>query len=311
MDARNDAGDGPHDVVSEVVDADSERWRALAADREPRDDSFRPKGWSRPAAVAGFGCLSVGFGVTALVTGLGIAISAMLEGHALQGVSMGMIMGGGGAWILFFGGIGSFRFGAGRAPRLVTVQDGNVVRAGVRLPYSRTRLVQGVAASLGAALCGAGLLLGAAAGIGWPGLVLGAPFLLGGAVGVVSFVRRSGADSGLLLVPEGVLQVRGARRTFVPWAQILVVKADHWGIVGPPMLRLWLAGKPAIETTTPDRGVTLRRRRTIDLSSDIWMLAVDPTLVYAALRYYTDHAERRAELDDNRGVLRIAQPDLR
>jgi hypothetical protein len=140
--------------------------------------------------------------------------------------------------------------------------------------------------------------------------VLGAPILLAGFVGVVGAVARTGGRSGVLLVPEGVLHVRGPKRTFASWPDIHTVSAYHKGFTGPLMLELRVSNRAATDTTTAVPGLIRRRRSSVDLSSAIWLLAVEPSVVYAALRHYTAHPERRPELGDQRGVQRIAQRDL-
>jgi hypothetical protein len=272
-------------------------------------DPLWPDRWPRPATMAFVSWLGVFWGVFGLIAG--IAVIVAMAGEGLRpSVAWGATMAGFGAAVLFGFATMSLRFGTGSAPRLVTVQDSDAVRTGVLLPYSRVRVAMGMISGGGWALCGAGLLTGGAGGFGWPWLVLGPVVLLAG-VALIVRVRPCGdGRSGLLFTPDAVVSVRGPKRTFVPWGHIFTLAPSHRGIGGPPELELTVTGKAAIETTTTKPGVIRRRRGAVDLGSVIWMLAVDPSVVYAALRHYIARPDRRAELADERGVQRMVSRDL-
>jgi hypothetical protein len=304
-------------TVAGVLDADSQRLKAqMASDQAAEHQPFWPKAWPRPWALRSLGCLMAGFGFLSFAVGLVALAFAVADRQDLrEQLVLGLCLGGFGAAMLLGWGL-LFRSPGRAPPRLGTVQDGDVVRTGAVLPYSRARVVRGIAACGGVCAIGAGLLLGATVGLGWPGLVLGTPLLLAGTVGVIGPLRRgAGRDWRLVLLPEGVLHLKGQARTFVPWDHVSMVHAYEGPgrLVGTLGLDLLVDDQAAIDTTVgpPSRKSIRHRGPSVDLTAALGRLAVDPSLVYAALRYYTAHPQARAELADDRGAQRLARRELR
>jgi hypothetical protein len=303
-------------TLSTVLRADGERSKKAraAGGRAAARWLLWPEGWPGPLTLAAIGCLTWGFGGLLVVVGLVAVTDVVAGGQPAYVLAIGLIFGGFGAGLLLMWSLAYRRPGGGVQPRLTTVQDGGDLRTGVDFPYSRARVVRGIAAAGGVCLAGAGLLLGTAVGLGWPGLAGGVLLLLVGVVGVVGPLRRGvGRDWRLVLLPEGVLHLKGGSRMFVAWDQILMVDAHRFAQVGaPPRLTLVIDVQAAVETAAqpPRRRTRWRRTRLVELSRDVWRLAVDPSLVYAALRYYTAHPEARVELGDSRGVQRLQGREL-
>jgi hypothetical protein len=303
-------------AVAGVLDAESQRLKAqLARDQAAEHQPLWPKAWPRRWALRSLGCLTAGLGFLSLAVGLVALAFAVADRHDPGVLVLGLCVGGFGAAVLLGWGV-LFRGPGGVPPRLGTVQDGDAVRTGVVLPYARARVVRGIAACGGVCAIGAGLLLGATVGLGWTGLVLGTLMLLGGTVGVIGPLRRgAGRDWRLILLPEGVLHLQGQVRTFVPWDHVLRVHAyeEPGRLVGTLGLDLLVDDPAAIETAVgpPGRKSIRHRGASVDLSAALGRLAVDPSLVYAALCYYTAHPEARGELGEDRGVQRLARWELR
>jgi hypothetical protein len=271
-----------------------------------------PKEWSSPSALAGTGCAGAFLGFPSLLFGFVGALAALAGGRPSYLLPTSLVLGGAGgamgllSLLLFRGPGGSAE------PKLVTIRDGGTRWTGVGLPYSRARVVGGIIAGGCTCLAGVGMLMGAGVGLSWWGAVFGLASLLAGTVGVMALLSQ-GAGRGwqLVLLPDGVLHVKGRRRTFIAWDQIWKVSAGKGpGAVGVPMLEL-LFDDWVIDARPPVPRHWRLPRGDGRLNVGVWRLAVDPALVYAALEYYTTHPEARAELDGDRAVRRLLRRALR
>jgi hypothetical protein len=290
------------------------------AEPPPDRTSLWPKDWPDPGSL-GMGILGIGLGIPLVVGGL-VEVGGALAGRRPPDVlAKGLALAGFGATLVLGSGLMRPSPWASGEPELATVQDGGTLRTGVSLAYSRPRVVSGMIAFGCLAVAGMGLLLAAGMIVfgGWgvvgglPLLVLGLPVLVAGTVGVIVPLRH-GAGRGwrLVLLPAGLLRVKGRSRMLLPWEAINHVSASRGRWPGAPKLELVVDKAAVRKTARRERRERPRvRGGGVDLTFAVWTLAVDPSLLYAALVYYTAHPEARPELADDRGVQRLLHRDLR
>jgi hypothetical protein len=288
------------------------------AEPPPDRAALWPKDWPAPGSL-GVGCVGVGFGIPCVIAGLVELGTALAGRRPPDALATGLMFAGLGAATLLGLGLMSPSPWTSTEPELATVQDGGTLRTGVSLAYSRPRVVSGmiaagclVVAGMGALLAAGMIVFGGRGVVGaLPLLVMGLTVLAAGTVGVIVPLRH-GAGRGwrLVLLPEGLLRVRGRSRMLLPWAAIEYVSAEQWR--GAPGLRLMVDKAAVLDTARREHRERPRvQGRAVNLSLTVGTLAVDPSLLYAALVYYRAHPKARPELADDRGVQRLLRRDLR
>jgi len=212
---------------------------------------------------------------------------------------------------------------SGRARRVAVQLDGRR-HTGISFPYSqlRSRAVLFGAVLLG--LTSLGMLLWArdfadsnaelwqARVIGLAGTV----FFLGG--GIFALVRTGGRGWQVVLLPDRVLVRYGPSRAAAPWASIVSIDADETTIFVPrggqvrePFIRIRVDDPRSISGDGFDQAVRQLVPDSADeISVAVRALAVEPDLLYHALRYYHSHPQARDELGTASGLRRIRSEEL-
>jgi hypothetical protein len=204
-------------------------------------------------------------------------------------------------------------------PRLETLRVGDRHELGILVPYSAWRTVVLLAAIACLALAMLGFVVFADAfadGSGeplWPLRLLGAFGVAFFGLGGVMVARRGwGRRWRVLLSPSALIIAAGGARTVVPWDAIQRVRATEvrsyvGGVrVGEPLVGIDVSDPQAIQTGRLGRLLLpLNRRLAADLALPVRTMDLDPQLLVAALRYYRQHPQARAELATDAGLARL------
>jgi hypothetical protein len=274
----------------------------------------QPHGWRRPFA-GGWGSFALILMVGGLLTVGGLVLAVTGRG-AERGAGVTIA-------VFFFA---CFLVAPLIAPwrrrgrlRLETLRLGERQERGILVPYSGWRTAVQLAAMACMAMASLGFVAFADAFADDPGESPW-PLRLVGVVGVVFFglggflfARRGwGRRWRVLLTPSAVVIAAGGARTVVPWDAIRQVQATEVTTyvrgfaVREPLLGLQVSDPEAIQTGLLERLLLpLNRRLGADLALPIRTLAIDPYLLYHALRYYHQHPRARAELATQAGLDRI------
>jgi hypothetical protein len=274
----------------------------------------RPQGWTRPFAG--------GWGEFLLLLVVGLLFT--VGGLALALTGRGAERGAGATIALFF--LACLLAAPLSAPgrrrghlRLETVRVGDRHERGVVVPYSGLRTGVLLVATACLALAMLGFVVFADAFADDPGESPW-PVRLIGVVGVVFFgvggflvARRGwGRRWRVLLTTSAVVVAVGRARTVVPWDVIEQVRATEVttyarGVrISEPLVGIDVSDPLAIQTGPLERLLMpLSRRLAADITLPVRTLDIDPPLLYAALCYYHQHPQARAELATQEGLARV------
>jgi hypothetical protein len=274
----------------------------------------RPQGWTRPCAG--------GWGEFLLLLVVGLLFT--VGGLALALTGRGAERGAGATIALFFLAclLAAPLFAPGRRRghlRLDTLRVGDRHERGVVVPYSGLRTGVLLVATACLALAMLGFVVFADAFADDPGESPW-PVRLIGVVGVVFFgvggflvARRGWGRRWLvLLTPSAVVVAVGRARTVVPWEVIEQVRATEVttyarGVrISEPLVGIDVSDPRAIQTGPLERLLMpLNRRLAADITLPVRTLDIDPPLLHAALCYYHQHPQARAELATQEGLARV------
>jgi hypothetical protein len=295
--------------------APAARWprRSARAPRSSPAGKDPPQAWARSFA---------GWGQFALMLAVGGLLSVAGLVMALTG--QGAERGAGAAIALFFLAclLTAPLFAPGRRrgrPRLETLRVGDRHELGILVPYSAWRTVMLLAAIACLALAMLGFVVFADAFADGPGEPLWPLRLLGafgaaffGLGGVMVARRGWGRRWRMLLSPSALIIAAGGAHTVVPWDAIQRVRATEvrsyvGGVrVGEPLVGIDVSDPQAIQTGRLGRLLLpLNRRLAADLALPVRTMDLDPQLLVAALRYYRQHPQARAELATDAGLARL------
>jgi hypothetical protein len=274
----------------------------------------QPQGWTRPFA-GGWGQLAF----LVIVGGL-LSVGGLVMALTGRGAERGA---GAAIALLFFACLlVAPLFAPGRRGgrlRLETLRLGGRQERGVLVPYSGLRMAIVLGATACLALASLGVVVFADAFADDPGESPW-PVRLIGVVGTVFFgvggfiaARRGwGRNWRLLLTPSAVVIAAGGARTVVPWETIQQVRATEVtthvrGVrISEPLVGIDLSDPEAIQSGPLERLLLpLNRRLAADITLPIRTLAIDPALLYQALRYYHQRPQARAELATQDGLARL------
>jgi hypothetical protein len=279
----------------------------------------RPQGWP-PELAGGWIKFVLSGGVAVVLAGAGLAMLVAGPGSVRVGGAIVALFGLG-----VLGALPLLRPGGRRGHlRQETLQVGDRQQRGVAFPYSSRRTavalvtVSSFAVAMLAMAVFAQLLVEPGESV-WTPRIIGAAGLIPFAFVAYRAARRGfGRRWRLVLTPPAVVLAQGPATMVVPWGSIETVKAlatTLWvrgGRIREPLVGLAVSDRGAVQgATTLDRAVmALDRTVGADISLPVRSLAVDPALLYHALRYYHQRPEARAELATEAGLERLRRGDL-